>query len=385
MSLRRHIHKNLSGYARMKALIVDDNPTNALFMRRLVEKIDGCEAVAFTDPVAVAEQLEELEFDIALIDFVMPGMDGLELVREIRSHFKHLLVPIIMISGADERALRIDCIEGGVNDFLLKPIDPIELKARVRNLFALYSAQRSLEARGDELQAAVDQAMRKIVAREEEIVLRLARATESRDTDTGNHIVRMSTVCRIIAEDLGFDREFCRSIQVAAQMHDIGKVHIPDNILFKPGPLTPEERAIMETHTTIGEEILAGSDSLLIQTAAKIAGSHHEKWDGTGYPRRLAGTDIPITGRIAAVADVFDALVSPRPYKKPWAISEARDYIAKESGRQFDPGCVAAFLRRFDVIAPIGERAQMPEEDRHDALAKRSDAAAPSEPLRVAS
>lgn len=346
----------------MKALIVDDNPTNALFVRRLVEKIDGCEALAFTDPVAVADQLEDLDFDIALIDYVMPGMDGLELVREIRSHFKHLLVPIIMISGADERALRIDCIEGGVNDFLLKPIDPIELKARVRNLYALYRAQRSLEARGDELQEAVDQAMRKIVAREEEIVWRLARATESRDTDTGSHIVRMSTVCRIIAEDLGFDREFCRSIQVAAQMHDIGKVHIPDSILFKPGPLTPEERAIMETHTTIGEEILAGSESALIQTAARIAGSHHEKWDGTGYPRRLAGTDIPITGRIAAVADVFDALVSPRPYKKPWPIADARDYIAKESGRQFDPGCVAAFLRRFDTIATVGAQAQTPQQ-----------------------
>lgn len=348
----------------MKALIVDDNAMNALFVRRLIEKIDNCEVMAFTNPIAVAEQLSDLDFDIALVDYMMPGMDGLELVREIRSHFKHLLVPIVMITAADEQAIRIDCIEGGVNDFLVKPIDPIELKARVRNLLALHSAQQTLEARGDELQIAVDKALQKIVSREEEIVWRLARATEGRDTDTGSHIVRMSTICRLIAEDLGFNREFHHSIQVAAQMHDIGKVHVPDSILFKPGPLTADERLIMQKHTLIGEEILFGSESALIQMGAEIAGTHHERWDGTGYPRQRAGSAIPITGRIAAVADVFDALVSPRPYKKPWVITDARDFIIGESGKHFDPQCVAAFARRFDAIAPIGAEAQQKATDR---------------------
>jgi putative two-component system response regulator len=343
----------------MKALIVDDNATNVLFLRRLVEAIDGCEALCFTDSLAVSSQLAELTFDIALIDYVMPGLDGLELVKAIRAHQRHALVPLVMITAQDERAVRIDCIKAGANDFLLKPVDPVEFKARVRNLLALHRAQTALAERGDELQVEVNRALKTLVKREEEIVWRLSRATEGRDFETGNHIMRMATVCRILAEELGHNRHFCHAIQVAAQMHDIGKVGIPDHILFKPGALTPDERAIMQTHTTIGEEILAGSESELIRIGAEIAATHHERWDGNGYPRRLAAADIPITGRIAAVADVFDALVSARPYKKPWTIAAARDLIVSERGKQFDATCVDAFIKRFDEIAVIGADAQV--------------------------
>lgn len=346
----------------MKALIVDDNSTNVLFVKRLVEKIDNCEALGFTDPLLVAAQLHQLDFDIALVDYVMPGLDGLGLVRAIRSHERHRLLPIVMITAEEERAVRIHCIEEGVNDFLLKPIDPVEFKARVRNLLALHQAQQALAVRGDELQLEVDRALTTLVRREEEIVWRLSRATEGRDFETGNHIMRMATVCRILSEELGQSKDFCRSIQVAAQMHDIGKVGIPDYILFKPGPLTPEERVIMQSHTTIGEEILAGSDAPLIRMGAEIAASHHEHWNGGGYPRRLSRTDIPITGRIAAVADVFDALVSTRPYKKPWTVTAARDFIFSQRGEQFDPTCVDAFMRRFDEIAVIGAEAQADHE-----------------------
>lgn len=342
----------------MKALIVDDHLTNVRFLARLVEKIDGCEALVFTDSVKVQERLHELDFDIALIDYVMPELDGLGLVKAIRADPRHALVPIVMITADDERAVRIHCIEAGANDFLLKPVDPVEFKARVLNLLALNRARQALAERGDELQMEVDRALETLVKREEEIVWRLSRATEGRDFETGNHIQRMASVCRILSEELGFDREFTHLIQVAAQMHDIGKVGISDQILFKPGPLTPQERAIMQTHTTIGEEILAGSDSHLIRIAAEIAATHHERWDGTGYPRRLSGEDIPITGRIAAVADVFDALMSLRPYKKPWTITAARDHIERERGKHFDPACVDAFLRRFDDIAAIATGAQ---------------------------
>jgi len=363
----------------MKALVVDDNATNVMFLKRLVERIDGCEVLAFTDPLHVRDRLHLLEFDIALVDFVMPGLNGLGLVKAIRSHARHRLVPVVMVTAAEERAVRIDCIEAGVNDFLLKPIDPVELKARVRNLFALHRAQQALAERGDELQNEVDRALKTLVSREEEIVWRLSRATEGRDFETGNHIVRMASICRILSEDLGYGRDFCRSIQVAAQMHDIGKVGIPDQILFKPGPLTPEERTIMQTHTTIGEEILAGSEAPLIRIGAEIAATHHERWDGGGYPRGLTGIDIPITGRIAAVADVFDALVSERPYKKPWTVTEARDLILSERGKHFDADCVDAFNRRFNDIALIGLEArtdterypQSPQPDIAPAEAKR--------------
>ncbi len=337
----------------MLALIVDDNPTNVMLLQRLVSKVDGCGAICFTDPVAAAAQLGAITFDIALIDYVMPGLDGLKLVQAIRSYSQHEHVPIVVVTSAEDRAVRIDVIEAGANDFLSKPIEVIEFKARVRNLLALRKSQLALSQHAELLQQEIDKAMRDLARREEEIVWRLSRATEVRDSDTGSHIVRMSSICRIIAEEIGLDDKACRLIQVASQMHDIGKVGIPDTILFKPGKLTSDERAIMQKHTTVGESILAGSESELIRTAAEIAATHHERWDGTGYPRRLAGAAIPIAGRLAAVADVFDALISERPYKAPWSLEEAHAFIVAQAGYQFDPICVEAFERRFSEIAAV--------------------------------
>ena len=333
----------------MQALIVDDNATNIALLQCLIAKIDHCQSIGFTDPSEVLKRLPELDFDIALVDFVMPKVDGLELVKAIRALPRHANVPIVMITTAEDRDVRIETLTAGANDFLAKPIDPVELRARVVNLLA----QQTLEQRADFLEVEVDKALKVLVEREEEIVWRLSRATEGRDPETGGHIRRMGLTCRILAEELGLDAEICRAIPVAAQMHDIGKVGIPDNILFKPGPLTQEERAIMQTHAMVGEEILSGSDALLVRIGAEIAGSHHEHWNGKGYPRGLAGEAIPMPGRIAAVADVFDALVSERPYKRAWTLEAARDYVVSERGRQFDPACVDAFLRRYDEIAGV--------------------------------
>ena len=342
----------------MQALIVDDNPTNVALLQRLVAKIDGCGAICFTDSVEAADALPNLDFDIALVDYVMPDVDGVQFIRRLRACPKHEMVPIIMVTTAEERAVRIEAIEAGANEFLAKPVDPVEFKARVRNLLALRQAQRALADRAVLLQDEVNRAMRNLAKREEEIVWRLSRATEGRDADTGSHIHRMSNICRLLAETLGLAPDMCHLIQVAAQMHDVGKVGIPDQILFKPGPLTPEERQVMQLHTTIGEEILAGSESQLIRLAAEIAATHHEHWNGKGYPRGLAGEAIPQVGRIAAVADVFDALVSVRPYKKAWPIDEARAFIEAQKGEQFDPRCVDAFLTRFAEIRTIGLEAQ---------------------------
>ncbi|MDR3493303.1 MAG: response regulator [Ancalomicrobiaceae bacterium] len=334
----------------MQALIVDDNATNVALLQCLIARIDNCQSIGFTDAVEALNRLPELDFDIALVDFVMPEVDGLQLVKAIRAIPRHAHVPIVMITTAEARDVRIETLTAGANDFLAKPIDPVDLRARVVNLLALRKAQQALEQRAVHLQVEVDKALRVLVAREEEIVWRLSRATEGRDPETGGHIRRMGLTCRILAEELGLGPETCRAIPVAAQMHDIGKVGIPDYILFKPGPLTPDERVIMQTHAALGEEILSGSDALLVRIGAEIAGSHHEHWNGRGYPRGLAGEAIPITGRIAAVADVFDALISDRPYKRAWTLEAARDHVVSERGRQFDPACVDAFLRRFDDI-----------------------------------
>lgn len=221
------------------------------------------------------------------------------------------------------------------------------------NLRMMQEAQAALNAYAQHLDELVVEKTQHLAEREREIVWRLSRATERRDTETGNHIARMSRISGVIAEALGLPKEQCLAIEIGAQMHDIGKVGIPDDILFKAGKFTPEERQVMETHALLGWEILKGSESELIETAAEIALAHHERWDGTGYPNKLAGEAIPISARIAALADVFDALTSARPYKRAWPLDEAIEFIEQNAGAHFDPACVAAFRERLDDIAVL--------------------------------
>jgi len=198
-----------------------------------------------------------------------------------------------------------------------------------------------------------------IAEREEEIILRLSRAAEFRDSDTGAHIIRMAQYCRILAEGLGMDHNQCRLIYLAAPMHDVGKIGVRDAVLLKAGRLTAEERVEIEKHTLYAEEILSGSSSPLIELGREIAVTHHERWDGAGYPRGLRGHEIPVCGRIAAVADVFDALTSERPYKSAWSTERAREFIAEGSGKQFDPQCVAAFENRWEAVLSVYRSAQL--------------------------
>jgi response regulator RpfG family c-di-GMP phosphodiesterase len=226
-------------------------------------------------------------------------------------------------------------------------------EAQQAELSALDEAREVIAELAETLDAQVEEKTRHLVEREREIVWRLSRATERRDNDTGAHIVRMGKISGILAEALGFHEIDCRKIEIAAQMHDVGKVGIPDEILFKPGRLTPEERTVMETHATLGWDILKGSESRLIQLAADVALTHHEKWDGTGYPHGLSGDDIPLVGRIAAIADVFDALMAIRPYKQAWPLDRALDFVRQNSGTHFDPACVEAFFARLDDILAV--------------------------------
>ena len=227
------------------------------------------------------------------------------------------------------------------------------MTVRLRNLIRLGVAVRKQNDRAADLASAVAAATKRLAEREEEIILRLALAVEYRDNDTGEHTLRVAQYSRLIAEQLGLAPRLCRDIYLAAPLHDVGKVAIPDHVLLKPGRLTEEEMAVIRTHATIGEQILADSSCELIQLGAQIASSHHERWDGAGYPNGLKDTAIPIAARVVAVADVFDALTTRRPYKEPMPREAARGYLIENKGRQFDPACVEAFLSRWSDVEAI--------------------------------
>jgi two-component system, response regulator RpfG len=228
-----------------------------------------------------------------------------------------------------------------------------ELSVRIHNLIKLGSAMSRLNNQAEILAEEIATATRKLQEREEEIILRLALAVEYRDNNTGEHTLRVARYSRLIAEELGLDAKFCKDLYLAAPLHEVGKVAIPDHILLKPGRLDEAEMATIRTHTTIGAQILANSSCELIQLAQIIADAHHEKWDGSGYPHGLRGRQIPLAARIVSVADVFDALTTERPYKKAFPLEEARKYLESKKGMEFDPDCVDAFLFRWDDVIGI--------------------------------
>jgi len=337
--------------AAMRVLILDDSASSLMLLEQLVSKIEGCTALPFTDPAKALSEVGAGAIDLALVDYMMPGFNGIDVVKTLRAMPGGADLPVVMLTGRD--AIRYAALDAGVTDFLTKPFDTVEVKLRIRNMLKLREAQNNLRDKASWLAEEVRKATSALVLREEEVIFRLSRAAEYRDSDTGQHIERMAKYSLLIAEALGLDEEACRSLYLSCPMHDVGKIAIRDAILLKPGKYSPEERAAMERHTIHGYEILANSNSTLIQTAAAIALSHHERWDGTGYPSRLCRTEIPLFARITAVADVFDALTSERPYKRAWSLEEARLHILENSGKQFDPDCVAAFMQRWEDVLII--------------------------------
>lgn len=337
----------------MRVLIVDDSRSSLAFLRQVVAGLDAVEIETCLSPSVALDIAARTQFDLVLVDHVMPEMDGVEVTRRLRADEAYRLVPVIMVTSDDDPTLRVAAIAAGATDFVAKPFDSTELQARVRNLLALRKAQIDLADRAAWLAREVDGATRHLVAREEEIIWRLARAIEYRDGDTGEHVSRVARISAIIAGALGLGDERCRVIYLAAPLHDIGKIGIADAILSKPGKLTADELRIMREHVSIGARILENGSSEVIRTAELIAQSHHERWDGTGYPDRLSGTDIPVEARIVALSDVFDALCSERPYKRAWPVAEARREIVSLSGSHFDPSCVAAFERKWPEIEAL--------------------------------
>jgi len=286
----------------------------------------------------------------------MPGMDGLEFITRFRAIPGHKEIPLVMVTADIESDIRNRALELGAHDFLTKPVDKTELTARVRNLLSLRLSQVQLANRAQWLAQEVKKATVEILAREKEAILRLSRAAEYRDPETGAHILRMSHYTRLIARNLGLPEGEQELLLEAAPMHDIGKVGTPDHILLKPGRLTDDEMVIMKQHAEIGYSILKDSVSPLLRTAATVAWTHHEKFDGSGYPRGLSGQDIPLYGRIVAVADVFDALTSQRPYKPAWELDRAIALLQEGRGSHFDPACVDAFLQDMEAVLSIKNR-----------------------------
>jgi two-component system response regulator RpfG len=261
-----------------------------------------------------------------------------------------------MITAVEDAEVRYRALELGATDFLRKPIDPIECRVRCRNLLKTREQQHLVVDRAQLLETKIQEATAAIQRREQDALWTLARAAEYRDEETGNHILRMAKFSRLIAEELGLSRDECDAIEMAAPMHDIGKIGVPDAILLKRGPHTAEEQTIMRQHTTIGHDILKDSASKYLSLGATIALSHHERYDGTGYPHGLKGEAIPLPARIVAVADVFDALTSARPYKESWPANRALDYLRAALGTQLDPQCGNSFLRQIASVIYIHEQ-----------------------------
>lgn len=349
----------------MKLLLVDDNPSNLFMLGKLAQSSGIADVQSFRDPLLALEEARRGQFDLIIVDYMMPGLDGLSLIREVRRLPDYADVPIVMVTTVDQREICYAALEAGATDFLTKPVDMAEAKARLKNLAMLREMQNRLRDRADWLQTEVRKATNDRLGLEEEIILRLARAVERRDPAIGSHLVRVARTARELAEELGQNDTFCHDIYLASLMHDIGKIGLSDDLLHKSGPYTDEDRKLMQAHTLIGGDILGGSESRILRLAAEIAETHHEFWDGSGYPRGLKEKSIPLAGRIVAVADVFDALASERSYKTAWPVDKAAQYIADNAGRQFDPEIARAFSLRYfrilkikeEVVAPSGRAA----------------------------
>lgn len=338
-------------------VIIDDEFTSRAILDKVVRSVqENIIVKSFANPVVALEWVRENTPDLIMVDYVMTGMNGLEAVRQMRRISNLEGVPIVVVTALEECDIRYRVLDAGATDFITKPIDPHECKARCRNMLSLRMQQKIILNRSQFLEYRIMEATNQIQQRELETLFRLAKAGEYRDHDTGNHIVRMAKYSRLIAEALSLDQERCDMIEVAAPMHDIGKIGIPDVILLKPGKLASEEFDIMKSHPLVGYQILHNSPSKYLKLGAQIALGHHEKYDGSGYPQALKGEKIPLEARIVAVADVYDALTSVRPYKKSWDSKASLEYLVANKDSHFDPVCVDAFIMQFDRASMIQER-----------------------------
>jgi putative two-component system response regulator len=357
-----------------KIMIVDDEPANVAVVRKLLERAGYHEFKSTTDSTVAFNLIQATRPDVVLLDINMPEVSGIEILEMIRTHPATRRTPVLILTANSDHDIKLTCLELGATDFLVKPVDPMELVPRVRNSLQSKSFQDQLQRHAMELEKEVQERTRELDKSRRQAIYCLARAAELRDNDTGNHVLRVGRFAGIIAKNLGFPDSFVNDIELAAQLHDVGKIAVPDSILLKPGKLDEDEFEIIRNHVHHGQSIIqpylaheaavmrghveSGAQMLddgsaLMRLAATIAQTHHEKFDGSGYPTGLAGEDIPIEGRIAAVADVYDALSSERPYKKALPRRKCFEILEEGRDKHFDPVVLDAFFRGASQIAKV--------------------------------
>jgi len=349
-------------------VIVDDSKIELTLYGHVLKSLDEVQDIPFDSSASALRWCEQNDSDLILLDYSMPAPDGLEFIEHFYNVTGKSDIPVVMITSEQDRYVRHRALELGADGFLTKPVDTSELRARVKNMLRVRRQSHLLADRAAHLAEEVRRATAVLLDSEWETIFRLTRAAEHRDQGVGDHIVRIGLFAARVGRALGLSREEQELLRLAAPMHDIGKIGIPDEILLKKGALAPDEREIMQAHTIAGYDILRDSRSPLLQKGAEIALSHHERFDGTGYPFGLKGEGVSLFGRITALCDVFDALLSRRTYKQPWTLSRVTAYIADQEGRHFDPRVVAAFKEALPDILAI--RAQSIE--RQIALARET-------------
>jgi putative two-component system response regulator len=353
-----------------KIAIIDDEPLNVRLIQRQLQKLGYAFLQGISDPTIALESLENFQPDVVLMDVVMPELSGAQLLHKIRAHEELQATPVIILTASRDRVTRLAILKLGVADFLSKPVDEAELSTRLRNVIESKRYRDRLKDDTRQLERAVRQRTRELEMSQRQVVFCLARAAEYRDNDTGRHVIRVGRYSAILAAALGLPGHFVEMIELAAQLHDVGKIGIPDTVLHKPGPLTDQEMEVMCRHSEYGLKILSPmtgcstepwkeaeeetiNESPLLVMASRIAASHHERWDGSGYPRQLAGNDIPLEARITAVADTFDALSTPRCYKPAFPLEKCFEVIVAKRGAHFDPQVADACLasrHQFEAV-----------------------------------
>lgn len=341
-----------------KILVVDDEPHNIIMLKGILEKL-GHHAVGAENAVVALEILDR-SFDLIFSDVMMPAMNGFEFVRAVRESDEFSDVPVIMVTTLSQKEDRLKAVEAGANDFISKPVDIVELKIRTESMLRQKSQQDEIKLFQSDLHEMVEsrtlelrEALTKLDTAHVETIHYLSAAAEYKDEDTAAHITRMAAYSRLLADKVGLDKKTVDLIHTSSPMHDIGKIGIPDCILLKPGKLDAKEWETMKTHSAIGSNLLSLGNSEYMKMGAVIALNHHEKWDGSGYPCGLAGDEIPLPGRICAVADVFDALTSKRPYKDAFPVEKAVSIMKEGRESHFDPKILDKLLDNLDEIVAI--------------------------------
>jgi putative two-component system response regulator len=342
---------------RARILIVDDHGANVEALLRILHRAGFPAVRGTTDPIEGVALVQEWLPDLILLDLHMPGLDGFGVLESIRPQLTDgSYLPVLMLTADSSDETKRRALSGGAKDFLTKPFDATEVLLRIENLLETRFLYAALRDQNQLLDQRVRDRTRELEDAQLEILQRLAAAAEFRDDDTGRHTHRVGNLAGLLASELGLANADLELIRCAAPLHDVGKIGIPDTILLKPGRLTEAERSVMQKHTTIGAAMLSGGHSALVQMAERIARSHHERWDGTGYPDKRRGEAIVIEARIVAVADFLDALTHDRPYRKAWSFQKTLGAIVSGRGAHFDPAVVDALLSLARNGADLGPR-----------------------------